>query len=122
MNRNMNLIRDILCKVESYDLAIDTEEITITGYSRREIEYHFLLLLEAGLLHAQIDDTRLDDEYGRWVGLRLTWSGHEFLDAARNNEIWDKAMHTVATRTGAVTFEILKTLLVEIGRQYLFPI
>jgi hypothetical protein len=47
------------------------------GHSREEISYHVLLLAEANLIKAEIS-TRQTAEY---KPKRLTWEGHEFLEA-----------------------------------------
>jgi hypothetical protein len=36
---------------------------------------------------------------------RLTWEGHEFLDAARDEKRWKKAMSTVKEKGGTITIE-----------------
>jgi hypothetical protein len=43
--------------------------------------------------------------------LRLTYDGHEFLDAARSDTLWNKAKENVITKTGTLTLEGLKIAL-----------
>lgn len=38
-------------------------------------------------------------------------AGHDFLDAARNEKIWKKAMKTVGEKGGTVTLGVLTQLL-----------
>jgi hypothetical protein len=63
---------------------------------------------EAGLIDAYHDGDR---EYGtfEWNIRRLTWEGHEFLDAVRDPEIWRKTKAGAAT-TGGFTLGLLKDL------------
>jgi hypothetical protein len=63
-----------------------------------------MLLHEAGLVEA------MDLGVG-WKPVRLTYSGHEFLDAARNDSIWEKAKTAVVESTGVLTLEGLKVAL-----------
>ena len=35
---------------------------------------------------------------------RLTWQGHEFLDAARNEDRWNQAKKTISEKGGSLTF------------------
>lgn len=43
----------------------------------------------------------------------LTWDGHEFLEAARDDSLWEKAKRLVLEKTGTLTFEALKLALME---------
>ena len=49
-------------------------------------------------------------DLGRDVGVtldRLTMAGHDFLEAAKNEKIWKKAMKTVGEKGGTVTLGVL---------------
>jgi len=39
---------------------------------------------------------------------RMTWSGHDFLDAARDETLWKKAKQTVMKPAASFTFEIVR--------------
>ena len=43
-----------------------------------------------------------------WKPKRLTYAGHQFLDAARSDTVWQKAKSLVAKSTGTLTLEGLK--------------
>jgi len=80
--------------------------------------YHSALLIEAGLVHGEI----VLDGNGQPVGtvtLRLTWAGHEFLDAARNDTIWHKAGERIKKSGVDVTISLLKELLDQLLKQSL---
>jgi hypothetical protein len=54
--------------------------------------------------------------------IRLKWAGHEFLDAARDEESWQRATNTVAKAGGAFTISILSEILTQYIKQKLgFP-
>lgn len=87
MKSDMDLIRQILLHIEERDdLGFD-----FADYEQQMVAYHVRLLVEAGLLHAvaltAIDGT-IHLQGGRTA---LTWSGHEFLDAARDEGRWTEA-------------------------------
>jgi hypothetical protein len=46
-----------------------------------------------------------------WKPTRLTYSGHEFLDAARSDTVWQKAKAWALKSTGTLTLEGLKLAL-----------
>lgn len=108
MKRDMDLVRDILLEMEKWRTNAANREITIPGHTPDEITYHLGLMREAGLIKA-IDATSHDGV--AWLPVKLLWDGHEFLDAARSDTMWNKAKETVIKNTGTLTLEALKTAL-----------
>jgi hypothetical protein len=111
----MNLIRDLLLFHESdgtipYPTANDDT-----------IAEHLILMVEAGLLSGTIHLGTLDSgpmvfsnggrtavtDNGEYSIFPLTWKGHDFIAAARDNNRWKAAMQSV----GKFTFEIIKEYL-----------
>jgi hypothetical protein len=108
MKRDMDLMRQIMMEVENLRYDGGGHEITIPDHAKPEIYYHVLLLHEAGLIEA------LDlsgNDYVLWRPTRLTYAGHEFLDAARDETRWNKAKDKVTSTTGTLTIEALKITL-----------
>ena len=112
MKRDMNLIRELLLKLEALPMrrrgivciTADAEEVAVPGYDVDQIDYHLLLISEAGLI----------DEGGAKplsaIGFRcLTWRGHEFLDSVRDPRIWEKTKRS-ADAAGGFTIDLLKDL------------
>ena len=85
MKRDMDLIREVLLEVEKVEGWDDWKQIEFKDRDPEEISYHVMLLAEAGLIEAK----KICDG-GAWLPMRLTWEGHEFLDAARNDTVWKK--------------------------------
>ncbi len=109
MKRNMDLVRKLLEVVE------ETQEMqdgvpSVEGFTESEIDYHMLLLLEAGLALGAMD------EVGALGYSRLSWDGHEFLDAARDDDTWEKAKTIAVTKGGSLSFEAMKTALSELTK------
>src|SRR3989304_4745015 len=77
MKRDMDLVREILLKMEELPMKGDCHNIHIDGRSEEEIIYHVRIMHEAGLIEA-IDFTATDGV--DWRPKRLTYAGHEFLD------------------------------------------
>ena len=111
MKRNMDLIREILLRIESFPEPLGRIDLNIDEFSPKEIFYHVKLLSEAGLLEATSIHTIGMFE---WYANSLTWEGHEFLEAARNDNIWNKAKKLVLDKTGSLPFDILKQTLIGI--------
>lgn len=114
MKRDMDLIRQIL---------LELEEAPYTGgWANLEIEkgldddvyaYHVQLLHEAGLIEAQ-DLSTLDGV--AWKPKRLTWEGHEFLEAARESSRWEKAKDVMQKEGGGLVLSVLKEVLLTMMR------
>jgi hypothetical protein len=113
MKRDMNLIRLLLLETEGEDPKPD-----LSPYSGEQRVYHSALLIEAGLIDGQIIPNAIGLP-ARTVSLRLTWNGHEFLDAARNDTVWHKASERVKKSGVDVTLSLLKEILNHILRQSL---
>ncbi len=105
MKRDMDLIREILLEVEKCP-SLGGCRIEIPGHSQEEGYYNAQLAQEAGLIDARFVPGSTDFHV-----FRLTYAGHEFLEAARNDTLWTKAKETVIRNTGALTLEGLKTAL-----------
>ena len=94
MKRDMDLVREILLAVEeepSYRSKINLE---IAGHSREEVSYHVLLLAEANLIEAEVSARQAAEHKPK----RLTWEGHEFLEAIRQETRWKKVILTAMAR------------------------
>ena len=115
MKRDMELVRRVLLEIEQSTNVDDWIDLGIEGYSPEEISYHVKILAEAGLLEAQ--DLTTNDEF-EWKPKSLTWKGHEFLDAARNETVWKKTTDLVKDKGGSIPFEVLKDLLIKVATTF----
>ena len=118
MKRDMNLVREILVWAENQKDGRVTNNPVIKGYSDEEIAYHVYIMDEAGLVKAH-DMTSGGDKSPNAVLLQLTWNGHEFLSAAKDDTIWTKAKNTVLKTTTSITFDLLLEWLKAEGRKQL---
>ena len=112
MKRDMELVRTILLAVEENGPPRGFFQLELRGYDPETVSHHVLLFGDAGLL--EIHDRKLRNHF-EVMPKRLTWAGHEFLDAARNDTIWNKAKELVKEKGGAVPFEVLKDLLLKLA-------
>jgi hypothetical protein len=76
----------------------------------QEISYQVYLLADAGLIEAQPAATTMSSTQ-KWYPKHLTYAGHEFLDAARQDTRWNSAKDKVLNATGTLSLEALKTVL-----------
>ncbi|MCX6644948.1 MAG: DUF2513 domain-containing protein [bacterium] len=111
MKRDMDLVRKILQAFEGEDHSSRMMYLHINGYKEEEINYHMLIMIDAGLLVGI--PFPLGEGIPHVVPERMTWQGHDFLDAARDDTRWDKAKGIMA-KIGGVTFEIMKQILTQV--------
>lgn len=111
MRRDMNLIRKILLEIEEADSGW-APRLEIEGYSESQVGYHAFLLIDAGLANGH-DASTLRSDGPTGLITNLTWEGHEFAEAARNDDRWSRAMGVVTEKGGDVTLGVLKQLLVD---------
>lgn len=114
MRRDMDLARAILLALEKCDRASGLQELAIEHVTPDQVTYHVKLLAQAGLIEAQ--DASGANHF-EWFPVSLTWAGHEFLDAARNDSLWHKAKKIAVEKTGSLMFEVLKDVLLQLLRQ-----
>jgi hypothetical protein len=89
MKRDMDLIRQLLLKVEALNLQQGTtaffeasaSELQVEGYTPDQIAYNLDLLFDERFVKGERGMTQF--------GIAgLTWQGHELLDDIRDPEIW----------------------------------
>lgn len=120
MKRNEDLLREILFLVEKHPFDDGDDWINIwtdihehknkqasSRYTNKEISYHVMLLHEAGFIKA------VEINKDVWMPIRLTWDGHEFLEAARDTKRWNQVKDSMKS-VGGFVFEIGKPLLIEL--------
>jgi hypothetical protein len=117
MKRDMDLARSILIALE--DAPFDGGPLTLTmpNCAPDEYSYHVMLLHQAGLIHA-FDFS--PDESADWRPAYLTWEGHEFLEAAKDDTRWNQAKTFLKDKGAPVMFDVLKTLLVDYAKRKMF--
>ena len=116
MKRDLELVREILLEVEKANADPDEWiNLRIPDRAPALVSYHVKLLHDAGLLEA----TDLSDLSGScWAPRSLTWAGHEFLDAARNDTVWNKALSTLKDKAPSVPFEIVKAVVIKTCKDF----
>ena len=90
MQRNLELIREILLRVEAIEKLRGIPDLEIEGFAEKEVVYNLDLCIQAGLVDGRVHIGA--DGYYYISGLNgLTWGGHDFLDSARDTTLWSQA-------------------------------
>lgn len=100
MKRDMELIRLLLLEQEQGEAPPE-----LAQYPEQDILYNFALMSDAGLI-----DAELIPELGMPTSVyvrRLTWAGHDFLDATRDSKVWKMAKEHILKPGASWTFSVL---------------
>lgn len=116
MKRDLELIREILFRLEQKPADKDwLADADFPKDSREAVAYHVELLEEAGLVEAAIRPAT-----GIYFRVeRLTWEGHDFLDAVRNDTVWARTKETLRSKGLSWTFDLVKFLAISTAKDLL---
>jgi Hypothetical protein (DUF2513) len=106
LKRDMELVRDLLLVIEQND---DRRELEIPkDWDREVVAYHLKILDQAGYVK---NNTKWADNKPMWLIASLTWEGHEFLDAIKSDNVWEKTKDGVKKKgleLGNIPLDVLK--------------
>lgn len=104
MKRNMDLVRKVLLSVQ------DNSDEHLTGFSEDEIKYHQRLVIEVDLAEGKIHESiSSKGEVPSAVFIKkLTWSGHDFIDAIESESNWNKVKEFLAEAGKQLTIDTVK--------------
>ena len=111
----MDLVRFILIETEKADGRFGIERFVTEQRTMELVGYHVELMQAHGLL-----DAAVQREWGGSVVAgsitALTWDGCDYLDAIRNDGIYQKTKEAVSEAVGATTMDLFKDVAVAIGK------
>ncbi len=111
MKRDMNLVREILLWATQQEEPGIYRNPTLPEYTDSQIAHHIHLMWQAGLVEAA--DTTTNSSGGpAALLLSVSWAGHDFIDAARDDTTWNKTRTKVLSSGLSFTFDLLKEVLV----------
>lgn len=85
MKRDMDLVRQLLLRIEEEGTPAVPNVPALDGYSEEVVIHHVKLLAQAGLVTA-IDASSFDGP--DYLQIEMTWQGHDFLASVRDPDIW----------------------------------
>ena len=109
MKRDMDLVRLVLLNAEG------EEPVDLSDFDQITVGYHCHLVMQAGLAEGvDMSVNEIQEPQARL--LTLTWNGHDFLDAVRNETIWKRLKGTVKDKGGSLPFSVIQSLAIEIAK------
>ncbi|GEO43270.1 hypothetical protein SAE02_74180 [Skermanella aerolata] len=112
MKRDMDLVRKLLFYFEDKQSFSVDQNVTIDGYSEDEIAYHLVLIAQAGFIDFEPQRSSSNpDRIYKVYPFGLTWKGHEFLENAKDENLWNKSKEKVLGVTGGLSADVLGSLI-----------
>ena len=111
MKRDMDLVRQILLTTERTEARY--AKVSVPDHPEHLVNYHLDLLISAGIVNGKMHWMNR----GRGVAVvnGLTWEGHNYLDAIRDQSIWVRTKDLLRSKgqdirhlPSEVVFEIVK--------------
>ncbi len=115
MERDMDLVRKILMVCEQNAHGSAPHPLQVEGYSGEQIGYHVYPMMQAGLVEGA-DVTNTASQSPQAILTAMTWDGHEFLEASRDEGLWVKAKQAAGS-TGGMVLGVLKSVLIDLATQ-----
>jgi len=109
MQRNMDLVRMILLRLETSPSGWAPTDLGIKSFPPEQVGYHAHIMLQEGLIEGS-DVTSSSSAGPEVLPRNLTWKGHEFLDLARDQDRWNRAKAIIAKIGGAPISVWMKVL------------
>lgn len=109
MQRDWEIIREILTCGE--DVCGHGRMLQTSDFPAEriwEISYHIELLNDAYLISANMFRPLAGPP--SFIVSRLTWDGHEFLDAIRSDTVWQKTKKSFVSSGISMTFDLVKSV------------
>jgi len=113
MKRNMELVRLILLAMDKHEHGFAPPDFTIAGYDQEVIGHHVWLMAQGDLITAVVT-TAMGDPSPVAMPVTITWTGHDFLEAVRNDTVWSKVKTQLKDRGISLPFSLLQDLALKI--------
>lgn len=108
MKRDMDMVRDLLLKIEAAPPRASWKTVVTTtdNDEAKKALWHLKLIEEAGFIRSKpihLHGARLPEM------IEMTWEGHDFMDSVRDPKVWEKTKQG-AEAAGGFTVDLLKDL------------
>jgi Hypothetical protein (DUF2513). len=105
----MDLIRSMLMAIEEAPAGetVRGEALGFDDVDAYTLAAHAQLLHERGLIEGSFLPETIPVHFRVF---RITWNGHEYLDAIRNETVWTETKTTIRKRGLELTFDVVKSV------------
>lgn len=108
MKRDLDLIRDILLKIESFDKdRIYAHDLATNLEDLKKACFHIRLLMDNNYIEAIDASTKISDDY---IIKRITSAGFDYLDNIRDDKVWAKTKSKVESVALSASLDVIKVV------------
>lgn len=107
MQRNLDLVREILLLSEDAQEEISALVLSPSKWTKKQIAFHVELMEAHKLLRARVTRGSTGDVLQCDI-LGLTWEGYDYLDAIRSPKVWTQAKEAIGASIGETTLSVVK--------------
>jgi len=116
MQRNFNLIRQILLEAEAAPAGTLIQQFNCDGIDQYTIAEPVEILIETRYLDGEVKHLLIG--LPSYVVRKITWEGHEFLAKAKNDSIWKKVMAEAQEKGTSMSMVVINGLLSKAAQKY----
>lgn len=110
MKRDMELVRNILLKIENNTIknTNDLLDEHAIKEDREILVYHLSMLIDqAGLVKGIPAHSFANKD---WLDITLTWEGHDFLSNIQDSNVWSKVLKKLSSVGGSASLDVVKEI------------
>lgn len=119
MQRNLELIRDILIDAEAAEpgqVIFGFNYPECSERTEKEILCHVELLIDAGYLDGSV--VQGNDGPVHCAVRKINWSGHEFLANAKNDTVWKRVIAEAKEKGTSTSMVVIQGLLSKAAEKF----
>ena len=120
MQRNMDLVRQILIAIRDSTGGDATAALAALPCSSEELQYHLHLLYQACFTDAHVvGAVGTGPEY---LPTGLTWAGCEFLDDILNETVWSRTKQVILDHGGSLSLSVAQQIAQAVAKSLRRPL
>lgn len=108
MQRDMDLVRNILFTLEAKEHTGATIGLQIEGYTGENIAYHCKMMKENGLIDFYSEQRTGNGQLYCFTVGDLSWDGQDFLDKIRQDTVWNKTKAVIHDKGLPMVIDVVK--------------
>ena len=114
MERNWDLVRDILIEASKADHKTQVLSTQFKNYDPYLVLYHLRMMRDGGLI--KIQELSFPQAIPITVAVNsIEWQGHELLDKIKSSKIWEQTKSDAKAKGVDLSFDIIKALATKIS-------
>lgn len=115
MKRDLDLLRDILIRIEDTDLSenrlssSDFSDLGAPDFSPYDVSQHIMLLADNGYIEISAIKS-IGMKSPKYQIKRITSAGYDYLDSVRDAGVWSEVKRKLSSAGASFTLDIVKSV------------